>query len=82
MIFLPWIAFLLAVWWMIRQGDKAKKEYLRRKAEQTTTEEMKPGVEEQMRGGTAQGAVPGRSSELTEIFGSSTQQERSRRWTQ
>jgi hypothetical protein len=34
MIYLPWAAFLLAVLWMIRQGDKAKEEYLRRKAEE------------------------------------------------
>jgi hypothetical protein len=34
MIYLPWIVFLLGILWMIRQGDKAKKEYLRRKVEQ------------------------------------------------
>jgi len=31
MIFLPWIAFLLGVAYMIWQGTKAKKEYLRQK---------------------------------------------------
>ena len=31
MIYLPWIVFLLGVAYMIWQGDKAKKEYLRRK---------------------------------------------------
>ena len=31
MIFLPWIAFGLAVLYMIHEGDKSKKEYLRRK---------------------------------------------------
>ncbi len=31
MIYLPWITFLFAVLWMIRQGDKAKTEYLMRK---------------------------------------------------
>jgi len=31
MIYLPWITFLFAVLWMIRQGDKAKTEYLIRK---------------------------------------------------
>jgi hypothetical protein len=34
MIFLPWIAFLLSISYMIWQGTKAKKEYLRRKTEQ------------------------------------------------
>ncbi|HEY5174208.1 MAG TPA: hypothetical protein VII95_01430 [Terriglobales bacterium] len=35
MIYLPWAAFLLAMAWMIRQGFKAKKEYLRnRQAEE------------------------------------------------
>jgi hypothetical protein len=34
MIALPWIAFLLGVAYMIWQGTKAKREYLRRKAEQ------------------------------------------------
>ncbi len=34
MIYLPWIAFLLGVAWMIWQGNKAKREYLRRKAEE------------------------------------------------
>jgi len=34
MIYLPWIVFLLGIAWMIHQGDKAKKEYLRRKGEQ------------------------------------------------
>jgi hypothetical protein len=32
MIYLPWIAFLLGVGWMIWQATKAKKEYLHRKA--------------------------------------------------
>ena len=34
MIYLPWIVFLLGIAWMIHQGDKAKREYLRRKSEQ------------------------------------------------
>lgn len=34
MIYLPWIVFLLGSLWMIHQGDKAKKEYLRQKSEQ------------------------------------------------
>ncbi len=34
MIYLPWIAFLLGIAWMIWQGNKAKREYLRRKAEE------------------------------------------------
>jgi hypothetical protein len=31
MIYLPWIVFLLGIAYMIWQGDKAKREYLRRK---------------------------------------------------
>jgi hypothetical protein len=34
MIYLPWIAFLLGIVWMTRQGYKAKKQYLRHKAEE------------------------------------------------
>jgi hypothetical protein len=34
MIFLPWIVFFLGISYMIWQGTKAKKEYLRRKSEQ------------------------------------------------
>ena len=34
MIYLPWIAFLLGMAWMIHQAYKAKKQYLRRKAEE------------------------------------------------
>jgi hypothetical protein len=45
MIYLPWIAFLLAVLWMIRQGDKAKEEYLQRKAKQKVAE-VKARLEE------------------------------------
>jgi hypothetical protein len=33
MIYLPWVVFALAVLVMIRQGTKAKQEYLRRKVE-------------------------------------------------
>jgi|GEM_PF-6934670 len=31
MIVLPWIAFLAGIIWLIRQGDKEKAEYLRRR---------------------------------------------------
>ncbi|HXN54002.1 MAG TPA: hypothetical protein VN943_18875 [Candidatus Acidoferrum sp.] len=34
MIYLPWIAFLIGVAWMIWRGNKAKKEYLRHKTEE------------------------------------------------
>jgi hypothetical protein len=34
MIYLPWIVFLLGMAYMIWQGTKAKKEYLRRKMDQ------------------------------------------------
>jgi hypothetical protein len=30
MIYLPWIAFALAILYMIREGDKARREYLSR----------------------------------------------------
>ncbi len=33
MIYLPWVVFGLAMLWMIRQGNKAKQDYLRRKGE-------------------------------------------------
>jgi hypothetical protein len=46
MIYLPWIAFLIAVLWMIRQGDKAKEEYLQRKANQKMVAEVKARLEE------------------------------------
>jgi hypothetical protein len=45
MIYLPWIAFFLGMAWMIHQAYKAKKQYLRRKAEEQdrarATEEQK-----------------------------------------
>jgi hypothetical protein len=35
MIYLPWIVFLLGIFWMIREGSKSKEQYLReRKAEE------------------------------------------------
>jgi hypothetical protein len=34
MIYLPWVAFLIGVAWMIWRGTKAKKEYLRHKIEE------------------------------------------------
>ena len=37
MIYLPWIAFGLAIWYMIYQGSKARKEYLRRKGGEQRT---------------------------------------------
>jgi len=33
MIFLPWVVFLLGMAWMIYDGFKAKREYLREQAE-------------------------------------------------
>jgi hypothetical protein len=31
MIFLPWVAFFVGIFWMIWQGTKSKKEYLRQR---------------------------------------------------
>jgi hypothetical protein len=36
-IILPWIGFGFAIIWMIRKGDKAKEEYLTRKAQEEET---------------------------------------------
>ncbi len=33
MIYLPWVAFIVGIAWMIWQGNKAKKEYFRHKSE-------------------------------------------------
>jgi hypothetical protein len=34
MIYIPWIVFALAICYMMYQGDKAKRDYLRRKADE------------------------------------------------
>jgi len=36
-IYLPWVAFLIVILWMIRQGEKGKREYLRKRAEEEHT---------------------------------------------
>lgn len=33
-IILPWIAFAAGLFWMFRQGEKAKREYLQQKKDQ------------------------------------------------
>jgi len=34
MIYLPWVVFLVAIFWMIREGSRAKKEHTRRRREE------------------------------------------------
>ncbi len=68
MIYLPWIAFLLAILWMIRQGDRAKKEYLRRRAEEQQERARQEAREDELVEGLrarGQGQVTG----LAETFG-------------
>jgi hypothetical protein len=70
MIYLPWIAFLAGILWMIWQGDKAKGEYLRRrKAEEeekarimVQEKEIGPALKEYER-------RQSRTPELAETFG-------------
>jgi hypothetical protein len=62
MIYLPWIVFLAAVLWMIRQGDKAKREYRRRKAEQ---EQRKSSAESNVEALSPRGGGQGQAPELT-----------------
>jgi len=69
MIYLPWAAFLAAISWMIWQGFKAKKEYLRQKHERQQISEAvarEAMTEKPLSvGGRGQGQVP----ELAEALG-------------
>jgi hypothetical protein len=74
MIYLPWIAFLIIVLWMIRQGDKAKQDYLSRKVEQTQpgqvwVAQVRMHLEEQAEAMTAQGRLQGEAQKSVEGFG-------------
>lgn len=71
MIYLPWIAFLVAILWMIRQGDKAKREYLRRKVEEQERAKREAREDELVRGLKTRGQ--GQVQELADTFGVSTQ---------
>ena len=59
LVILPWIAFALGLWWIVRQGDKAKQAYNARvraqqeqpAAEQTTSQQRPPGQPGEADGG-------------------------------
>jgi len=76
-IYLPWIVFLLGIFWMIRQGEKAKRDYLRDKAERARNV-YSTSVESYA---TAYGRTHGQGQgpELGQIFGGSEQGRGSRR---
>lgn len=61
MIYLPWIIFGLAILWMIRQGSKAKEDYLRRKAEE---ESKKPDTRPTVHARTVPENNQGQAAEL------------------
>lgn len=69
MIYLPWVAFFAAISWMIWQGFKAKKEYLRQRRERQEISEAvaREAMTEKalIVGGRGQGQVP----ELAEALG-------------
>jgi hypothetical protein len=50
MIFLPWIAFSLAVGWMIRQGFSEKRKYLKERAIEAERAEVRARNEVAMGG--------------------------------
>jgi hypothetical protein len=91
MIYLPWIAFLLIILWMIRQGDKAKQKYLQSKAEQAQpgqvwVAQVRMHLEEQAEAMTAQGRKQGEAEKSVEALGNPKQpqalptQERATEW--
>ena len=58
LVILPWIAFALGLWWIVRQGDKAKQAYKARvraqqeqPTAQQTTEQRPPGQPGEADGG-------------------------------
>lgn len=71
MIYLPWIAFLVGIGWMIWQGTKAKREYLRRKAQEKERAAREAREDELVRGLSA--PAQGQASELAKTFGGSGQ---------
>jgi hypothetical protein len=70
MIVLPWIAFLIAIIWMIRQGDKDKREYQRRAAEQ---DKRKPNLQTILRALSDPGNEQGQAPEVTGALAGSGQ---------
>jgi hypothetical protein len=59
MIYIPWLVFLAAVLWMIREGTQAKAEYLRRKAEMEKTKpDLAKSIEALSSHGSGQGQAP------------------------
>jgi hypothetical protein len=72
MIYLPWIAFLLAIFWMIRQGDKAKKEDLRRRAEEQRERARQESREDALVEGL-RGPGQGQVADLAKMFGGAAQ---------
>lgn len=71
MIYLPWIAFLLGIAWMIWQGNKAKREYLRRKVEEKERATREAREDELVKGLSAPGQ--GQVIELAKTFGGGAQ---------
>jgi len=71
MIYLPWIAFILGIVWMIWQGNKAKREYVRRKVQEDERARREAREDELVRGLTAPGQ--GQVTELAKTFGGGTQ---------
>lgn len=61
MIYLPWVAFLAAILWMIWQGSKAKKEYLRQvrdRQEFSDTVAREAPIERALTASRGQGQAP------------------------
>jgi hypothetical protein len=84
MIYLPWVAFGLAVWWMIHQGDKARKEYLRRKSDDKERAKLVVLVNNVTDAMGSQTSPQGRSLETATAYGfgggSSQGQGRATKW--
>ena len=81
MIYLPWVAFLLAVLWMVREGNRARTEYLRQKQEQQkhakAVEELEMAraislVDATLEALRARTGVQGQVTGLAEAFGGQT----------
>lgn len=71
MIYLPWLAFLGGIAWMIWQANKAKKEYLRRKADEDSKTRRAPPEDDLVRQLGTQGQ--GQAAELARTFGGGAQ---------
>lgn len=71
MIYLPWVAFLLGIALMIWQGSKAKKEYLRRQAEEKERARREAREDELVEG--LRGPGQGQVADLAKTFGGGAQ---------